>query len=145
MCHINGEFGEVGKVPVHYLRRSLPLEELVAYYLAADIMLVTPLRDGMNLVAKEYCAARRDDTGVLVLSEFTGSANELERAVLVNPHDIDGMAATIERAIAMPRAEQSRRMRSLRQRIRRRTVYDWADDFTAVLAGGSTAAKGGSR
>ena len=143
--HINGEFGEVGKVPVHYLRRSLPLEELVAYYLAADIMLVTPLRDGMNLVAKEYCAARRDDTGVLVLSEFTGSANELERAVLVNPHDIDGMAATIERAIAMPRAEQSRRMRSLRQRIRRRTVYDWADDFTAVLAGGSTAAKGGSR
>jgi len=129
-----GEFGEVGKMPVHYLRRSLPLEELVAYYVAADVMLVTPLRDGMNLVAKEYCAARRDDTGVLVLSEFTGSANELERAVLVNPHDIDGMAATIERAIAMPRAEQVRRMRSLRQRIRRRTVYDWADDFTAVLA-----------
>jgi trehalose 6-phosphate synthase len=132
--HINGEFGEVGSMPVHYLRRSLPLEELVAYYVAADVMLVTPLRDGMNLVAKEYCAARRDDTGVLVLSEFTGSANELERAVLVNPHDIDGMAATIERAIAMPRAEQVRRMRSLRQRIRRRTVYDWADDFTAVLA-----------
>ena len=70
---------------------------------------------------------------MLVLSEFTGSANELERAVLVNPHDIDGMAATIERAIAMPRAEQVRRMRSLRQRIRRRTVYDWADDFTAAL------------
>jgi trehalose-6-phosphate synthase len=106
----------------------------VAYYLAADVMLVTPLRDGMNLVAKEYCASRRDDTGVLVLSEFTGSANELERAVLVNPHDIDGMAATIERAIAMPRAEQVRRMRSLRQKVRRRTVYDWADDFMAVLA-----------
>jgi trehalose 6-phosphate synthase len=132
--HINGEFGDVGKMPVHYLRRSLPLEELVAYYLAADVMLVTPLRDGMNLVAKEYCASRRDDTGVLVLSEFTGSANELERAVLVNPHDIDGMAATIERAIAMPRAEQVRRMRSLRQKVRRRTVYDWADDFMAVLA-----------
>jgi trehalose 6-phosphate synthase len=140
--HINGEFGEVGKMPVHYLRRSLPLEELVAYYVAADVMLVTPLRDGMNLVAKEYCAARRDDTGVLVLSEFTGSANELERAVLVNPHDIDGMAATIERAIAMPRAEQVRRMRSLRQRIRRRTVYDWADDFTAVLAAAGTAGPG---
>jgi trehalose 6-phosphate synthase len=136
--HINGEFGDVGKMPVHYLRRSLPLEELVAYYVAADVMLVTPLRDGMNLVAKEYCASRRDDTGVLVLSEFTGSANELERAVLVNPHDIDGMAATIERAIAMPRAEQVRRMRSLRQRVRRRTVYDWADDFTAVLAAAGT-------
>lgn len=132
--HINGDFAEVGKVPVHYLRRSLPLEDLVAYYVAADVMLVTPLRDGMNLVAKEYCAARRDDTGVLVLSEFCGSAHELERAVLVNPHDIDGMAATIERAIAMPRAEQARRMRSLRQRVRRRTVYDWADDFTAALA-----------
>jgi trehalose 6-phosphate synthase len=133
--HINGEFGEVGQVPVHYLRRSLPIEELVAYYLAADVMLVTPLRDGMNLVAKEYCAARRDDTGVLVLSEFTGAAHELERAVLVNPHDIDGMAVTIERAIAMPRAEQVRRMRSLRQRVRKRTVYDWADDFIAALAG----------
>ncbi|MCS5616866.1 MAG: trehalose-6-phosphate synthase, partial [Pirellulales bacterium] len=141
--HINGEFGDVGKMPVHYLRRSLPLEELVAYYVAADVMLVTPLRDGMNLVAKEYCASRRDDTGVLVLSEFTGSANELERAVLVNPHDIDGMAATIERAIAMPRAEQVRRMRSLRQRVRRRTVYDWADDFTAVLAAAGTGGPAG--
>ena len=127
----------------------------MAYYLAADVMLVTPLRDGMNLVAKEYCASRRDDTGVLVLSEFTGSANELERAVLVNPHDIDGMAATIERAIAMPRAEQVRRMRSLRQKVRRRTVYDWADDFMAVLAAagaggparqaGAAAATGGTR
>ena len=133
--HINGEFSEVGKVPVHYLRRNLPIEELVAYYLAADVMLVTPLRDGMNLVAKEYCAARRDDTGVLVLSEFCGAAHELERALFVNPHDIDGMAFAIERAIAMPRGEQVRRMRSLRQRVRRRTVYDWADDFTSALTG----------
>ena len=140
--HINGDFGEVGRVPVHYLRRSLPLDELVGHYLAADVMLVTPLRDGMNLVAKEYCAARRDDTGVLVLSEFAGAAHELDRAVLVNPHDIDGMAITIERAIAMPRAEQARRMRSLRQRVRRRTVFDWADDFIAALsaAGGGPAA-----
>lgn len=140
--HINGQFGEVGRVPVHYLRRSLPLEDLVAHYVAADLMLVTPLRDGMNLVAKEYCAARRDETGVLVLSEFCGAAHELERAVLVNPHDIDGLAATIERAIAMPRAEQARRMRSLRQKVRRRTVYDWADDFTAAVAGEGP---GGSR
>jgi trehalose 6-phosphate synthase len=131
--HINGEFGKVGAVPVHYLRRSLPIEELVAYYLAADVMLVTPFRDGMNLVAKEYVASRRDDTGVLVLSEFTGSAVELDRAVMVNPHDIDGMAAIIERAIAMPRAEQVRRMRSLRQRVRKRTVFTWAADFTQAL------------
>ena len=131
--HINGEFGTVGAVPVHYLRRSLPIEELVAYYLAADVMLVTPFRDGMNLVAKEYVASRRDDTGVLVLSEFTGSAVELDRAVMVNPHDIDGMAAIIDRAIAMPRAEQVRRMRSLRQRVRKRTVFTWAADFTQAL------------
>ncbi len=131
--HINGEFGTVGAVPVHYLRRSLPIEELVAYYLAADVMLVTPFRDGMNLVAKEYVASRKNENGVLVLSEFTGSAVELDRAVLVNPHDIDGMAATIEQAIIMPRQEQTRRMRSLRQRVRKRTVYTWASDFTQAL------------
>ena len=131
--HINGEFGTVGSVPVHYLRRSLPIEELVAYYLAADVMLVTPFRDGMNLVAKEYVASRKNEKGVLVLSEFTGSAVELDRAVLVNPHDIDGMAATIEKAITMPAQEQTRRMRSLRQRVRKRTVYTWASDFTHAL------------
>jgi trehalose 6-phosphate synthase len=136
--HVNGQFGKVGKVPVHYLRRNLPIEELVAHYVAADIMLVTPLRDGMNLVAKEYCAARRDDTGVLVLSEFCGSAHELERAVFVNPHDIDGMATTIEQAMAMPRGEQIRRMRSLRQKVGRRTVYEWADDFMVALASTGT-------
>jgi trehalose 6-phosphate synthase len=140
---INGEFGEVGKVPVHYLRRSLPLEELVAYYLAADIMLVTPFRDGMNLVAKEYCSSRLDDSGVLVLSEFTGAAVELERAVLVNPHDIDGMAAAMERAIAMPRVERSRRMRSLRLRILRRTVFDWAQDFFGAVEHAVPLATGG--
>ena len=130
---INGEFGEVGATPVHYLRRSLPLEELVAYYLAADVMLVTPIRDGMNLVAKEYCASRLDDSGSLVLSEFTGASAELDRAFLVNPHDIDGMAAAFDQAITMPKNEKARRMRSLRQRIRRRTVYNWADDFLGAV------------
>ena len=96
-------------------------------------MLVTPFRDGMNLVAKEYVASRKNEKGVLVLSEFTGSAVELDRAVLVNPHDIDGMAATIEKAITMPLQEQTRRMRSLRQRVRKRTVYTWASDFTHAL------------
>lgn len=142
---INGEFGEVGRVPVHYLRRSLPLEELVAHYLAADVMLVTPFRDGMNLVAKEYCASRLDDSGVLVLSEFTGAAVELERAVLVNPHDIDGMAAAIERAITMPPTERLRRMRSLRQRIRRRTVFDWAAEFIDAVDHAAPEAAGGGR
>lgn len=130
---INGEFSRAGRVPVHYLRRNLPLPELVAHYLAADVMLVTPIRDGMNLVAKEYCASRLDDSGVLVLSEFTGAAVELDRAMLVNPHDIDGMAAAIAQAIGLPRVERARRMRSLRQRIRKRTVFDWARDFVGAV------------
>lgn len=140
---INGEFGEVGASPVHYLRRSLPLDELVAHYLAADVMLVTPIRDGMNLVAKEYCASRLDESGTLVLSEFTGAAAELDRAILVNPHDVDGMAAAFEQAIVMPKAERTRRMRSLRQRIRRRTVYDWAADFLGAVDQAAPLATGG--
>ena len=142
---INGEFGEVGASPVHYLRRNLPLDELVAHYLAADVMLVTPIRDGMNLVAKEYCASRLDDSGVLVLSEFTGAAAELDRAILVNPHDVDGMAAAFEQSIVMPKAERTRRMRSLRQRIRRRTVYDWAADFLGAVDQAAPLATGGPR
>jgi trehalose-6-phosphate synthase len=142
---INGEFGEVGRVPVHYLRRNLPIDELVAHYLAADVMVVTPIRDGMNLVAKEYCASRLDDSGVLVLSEFTGAAAELDRAVLVNPHDIDGMAGAIGQAIDLPKAAAARRMRSLRQRIKKRTVFDWAQDFLGAVDRAAEAAAGGPR
>ena len=95
---INGQYGEVGYHPVHYLHQSYPREEMAALYLAADVMLVTPLRDGMNLVAKEYVASRYDEGGALVLSEFTGAADELAGAFLVNPHDIEGLKNTIVRA-----------------------------------------------
>src|SRR5690348_17508284 len=95
---INGEHGEVGYAPVHYLHQSFPREEMAALYLAAHVMLVTPLRDGMNLVAKEYVACRNDESGTLVLSEFTGAADELAGAFLVNPHDIEGLKYTILRA-----------------------------------------------
>src|SRR5689334_10744764 len=95
---INGEHGEVGYHPVHYLHQSFPREEMAALYLAAHVMLVTPLRDGMNLVAKEYVACRNDESGTLVLSEFTGAADELAGAFLVNPHDIEGMKDAIVRA-----------------------------------------------
>ena len=131
---INGEFGELGRTPVHYLHRSLPPEELVALYRAADVMLVTPLRDGMNLVAKEYVAARTDNWGVLVLSEFTGSAKELRAALLVNPHDIDALSAAIETALEMPQSEQERRLKSLRRTIKRNDVYHWARSFLDALA-----------
>ncbi|MEN0021549.1 MAG: trehalose-6-phosphate synthase [Planctomycetota bacterium] len=130
---INGHYGEPGLFPIHYVRRNLALDELVAYYRAADIMLVTPLRDGMNLVAKEYPATRLDNTGTLILSEFAGAAHELRRAVLVNPFDVDGIATAIETALTMPAAESKRRMTAVRAAIRRNTVYDWAGSFLKDL------------
>ncbi len=131
---INGEYSQPGKVAVHYFRRSLEREELVAYYLAADVMLVTPLRDGMNLVAKEYVACRTDNTGVLVLSEFAGAARELRRALLVNPRDLETMKKTIVDAVRMNRNDQRMRMAMLRSTVRRHDVHDWSRDFLEVLA-----------
>ncbi|HED54324.1 MAG TPA: trehalose-6-phosphate synthase [Phycisphaerales bacterium] len=131
---INGEYGEAGKAAVHYLRRNLDFEELVAYYRAADVMLVTPLRDGMNLVAKEYVIAKTDDVGTLVLSEFAGAAQELGAgSLLVNPHDIDGLAATMEVALSMEPTEARRRMGLLQRAVRKNDVYGWADSFLGAL------------
>ncbi|MBK7403746.1 MAG: trehalose-6-phosphate synthase [Phycisphaerales bacterium] len=132
---INGEYGEPGRVAVHYLHRNLPREELVAYYRAADVMMVTPLRDGMNLVAKEYVASRLDNSGVLVLSEFAGAANELSHALLVNPFDIDGMAAVVENSLDLSPREQSSRMRSLRKTVHAYDLYAWASRFLGALTG----------
>ena len=124
---INGDHARPGHVPVHYLYRSLPFEDLVAYYTVADVMTVTPLRDGLNLVAKEYVATRVDGGGVLVLSEFAGAAQELESAVLVNPHDLDGVAAALEQAIAMPTEEQGQRMDRMRRQVLSHDVFAWAE------------------
>ncbi|NIR46779.1 MAG: trehalose-6-phosphate synthase [Gemmatimonadetes bacterium] len=131
---INGEFGDVSHVPVHYLHRGLPFTELIALYRAADVMLVTPLADGMNLVAKEYVATRYDDTGVMILSEFAGAAQELKTALQVNPHDVDGLAETIEMALSLPQKEATRRMRKMREAIGNYTVFDWADSFVTALS-----------
>jgi trehalose 6-phosphate synthase len=130
---INGDFGEVGVAAVHYLRRSVPTEELVAMYTAADLMLVTPYCDGMNLVAKEYVATRFDNSGVLVLSEFAGAAPELRGALQVNPHDVDGLADAMLRGLLLPEQEARRRMRSMRSVVRRHTVHDWAQSFMEAL------------
>jgi len=132
---INGVYGEPGRSAVDYLRRSLPHEKLASYYLAADIMLVTPLRDGMNLVAKEFVACRPEPSGILVLSEFAGAAQEMRQAVLVNPFDIDGVASAVEDALRMDRDEARRRMRSMRRTVKRRDVYGWAEDFLGALEG----------
>jgi trehalose 6-phosphate synthase len=130
---INGEHASPGRVAVHYFRRTLTRRELVAWYLAADVMLVTPLRDGMNLVAKEYVACRTDNSGVLVLSEFAGAARELRRAVLVNPRDLDGMVAAISHALKMDADEAAQNMSLLRSMVRRHDVRFWAESFLGAL------------
>lgn len=130
---INGDHDTVGHTAIRYLHHSYPREEMVALYLAADVMLVTALRDGMNLVAKEYIASRVDNRGVLVLSEFTGAADELTQAVKVNPHDIEGLKDAVVQAIQMAPAEQTRRMRALRRRVRDHDVSDWSRGFLTDL------------
>ncbi len=131
---INGDFDTMGHTAIRYLHQAYPREEMVALYLAADVLLVTALRDGMNLVAKEYVASRIDERGVLVLSEFAGAADELGAALLINPHDIGGVKEAIMTAIRMPPSEQQRRMRSLRKRVLEHDVEDWSREFLAALA-----------
>ena len=131
---INGDHDTTTHTAIRYLHQSYPREEMVALYLAADVMLVTALRDGMNLVAKEYVASRIDNRGVLVLSEFAGAADEMGSSLLINPHDIDGLKDAVMRAIEMPAAEQGRRMRALRRRVREHDVEDWSHDFLDTLS-----------
>jgi trehalose 6-phosphate synthase len=123
---INSMYGSRHKLPVHYIYESLTPAELVAYYRAADVMVVTPFADGMNLVAKEYVASRVHGGGVLLLSEFAGAAQEFRDALLVNPYDIDGMAAQMMKAITMDREEARRRMDSMRQVVKKHDVHLWA-------------------
>ena len=126
---INGKHATIDWTPVRYLYRSLPFATLSGMYAASDVALVTPLRDGMNLIAKEYVASRGNTGGVLVLSEMAGAAQELSEALQVNPYDLDGMVEALETALVMPLEEQRERMASMQQRVSRYTVTRWADDF----------------
>jgi trehalose 6-phosphate synthase len=130
---INGDHGRVGVPAVHYLHQSYSRSELVALYCAADVMMVTPLRDGMNLVAKEYVAARVDLGGALVLSEFAGAAGELRQAYLCNPHDLQSVKDAVLRAAYADPAEASRRMRAMRRHLRAHDVGHWASSFLSAL------------
>jgi trehalose 6-phosphate synthase len=139
VTHINGEFAETDWVPVHYLHRSIPRDELLALYRAANTAIITPLKDGMNLVSKEYCAARSDNDGVLLLSEFAGAAPQLRTgALLVNPYDEIGVAAALNRSFHMDRAERRKRMSRLRTSIRRNDILHWRDSFFAGLDANET-------
>lgn len=131
--NINGGFGDADWVPVRYLFRSYSQRELVAFYREADVSFVSPLRDGMNLVAKEYVASQAEDPGVLVLSRFAGAAEELEEAVLVNPYDADATARALARALDMPREERAWRQARLLERVRTQTADRWAMAFLRDL------------
>jgi trehalose 6-phosphate synthase/phosphatase len=132
---INGRFGRVHWTPVVYQYRHVPFPSLVALYTASDICLVTPLRDGMNLVAKEYIATRTDGTGGLVLSEMAGSAKELPEAIIINPNNRSEIAQALMDALEMPLDEQKKRNQIMQNRLRRYDVKRWAHDFLSTLAG----------
>ena len=130
---INGRFAVPGYDPINYLGTTLPPERLAALYRAATVALITPLRDGMNLVSKEFVASRADGDGVLVLSEFAGAAAELSGALLVNPYDLDQVADALHTALTMPPRDRRARMRNLRRRVRWHDVHRWAQEFLAAV------------
>ncbi len=127
---INGRFTDVGWTPIQYIYRSLPRQELVAYYRTCEIALITPLKDGMNLIAKEYCACNIEEKGVLILSEFAGAASQLHQAaVMVNPYDRVRTADAIHQAFCMGNDERQARMRRLRRSVQRNDIIDWVNSF----------------
>jgi len=127
---INGRFNQVGWSPIHYIYRSLSRVELLAYYRTCEVALITPLKDGMNLVAKEYCACSTDNNGVLILSEFAGAAAQLHGgALLVNPFDIEGVADAIRRACCMDESSRRSRMEKMRRSIQRHDIFHWVNAF----------------
>lgn len=141
---INDELSTPGWTPIIYVRRGIPRCELVALYAAADLAWVTPLRDGLNLVAKEYVACQRDKAGVLILSEFAGAAAEMSEAYLVNPYDEERTAQTIERALSLPVEERRERMAGLYKRVARNNVFAWSDRFLANLRAVATGSVDGT-
>jgi alpha,alpha-trehalose-phosphate synthase [UDP-forming] len=136
---INGRFTGEGWAPIQYIYRSLSREELVAYYRLADIALITPGRDGMNLIAKEYVASRADKRGLLILSEFAGAADELTDAILVNPYDIEAVSDALYEAIKMLSREKRDRMERMQNLVRERDIYYWVRNFFEEMSSSSTA------
>ena len=140
ISQINGTYGDPGWTPVHYIHRALDRTELLALYRQADIALITPLKDGMNLVAKEFCAAQIECRGMLILSEFAGAAEQLRGgSILVNPYDIESVAEAVLRAYETGPKERRTRMLRLRRKVRTADVYRWFDDFNACLNGSDAA------
>jgi trehalose 6-phosphate synthase/phosphatase len=133
VSRVNGAYATPAWTPVQYINQTVSEPELLALYRAADVMLVTPLRDGMNLVAKEFVAARGDESGVLILSEFAGAADELDEALIVNPYDVAAVAEAMHRGLSMDAGERRRRMRSLRAKVMQHNVHAWAREYLEAL------------
>jgi len=131
---INGDYGRIGTAAINYMHTSFDRAEMAALFLAADVMVVTPLRDGMNLVAKEYVACRSGNDGALVLSEFAGAAAELKQAFLVNPYDIDGLKECLLRTLRSDRRDLSRRMKAMRRHVLEHDINRWASEFLDQLS-----------
>jgi trehalose 6-phosphate synthase len=137
---INGRFADFNWTPIRYIQRNVSREKLAALFRASQVGFVTPLRDGMNLVAKEFVAAQdMDDPGVLVLSQFAGAAEEMTEALIVNPYDIDDMAENLYRALQMPLEERQSRQKALLARIRKQDARAWLDGFLSALEGSGAA------
>ncbi|HET8753442.1 MAG TPA: bifunctional alpha,alpha-trehalose-phosphate synthase (UDP-forming)/trehalose-phosphatase, partial [Salinimicrobium sp.] len=130
---INGKFATINWTPIWYFYRSMPFENLIDLYISSDIALITPTRDGMNLVAKEYIATRVNQTGVLILSEMAGAAHEMNEALIINPNNFEQIVDTLKLALEMPKEEQKRRNKVLQKRIKRYTVEKWAKEFMHTL------------
>lgn len=130
---INGKFSTVSWTPIWYFYRSMPFENLIDLYTSCEIALLTPIRDGMNLVAKEYVATRTKHTGVLILSEMAGAAHEMNEALIINPNNFDQIAGALVQAIKMPKEEQAQRLKMLQKRLKRYSVEKWAQDFMKAL------------
>lgn len=145
ISQINGAFGRPGWMPIHFLHRQVPRVELLAYYRAADVAVITPLKDGMNLVAKEFCAAQIEERGALILSEFAGAAAQLKTgAILVNPYDTEGLMESMARACTMVSEERILRMRLMREVVRNHSVFRWCEKFyraAKVRTEGASSAK----
>ena len=130
---INGKFGDIAWTPILYQYKYLPFNPLIALYSVSDVCLITPLRDGMNLIAKEYIAARSDKTGVLILSEMAGAAKEMGEAIIINPNNIEEITGALKDALEMPEVEQIRRNEIMQKRLKRYDIIRWADDFIKEL------------
>ncbi len=133
ISEINGKFGKIGWTPILYYYKLLNFEELVGHYLATDVILVTPLKDGMNLIAKEFVASRKDQRGVIILSEFAGSAKELKEALIVNPNSISELSNALEKALELPEEEQRVRILFMQENLKKYDIISWGKDFLYTL------------